>query len=90
MLSAAKTISLVAGLLLIAAGFLGATSLLLGIVFGLGAILLGGRLKHRLWAAGFLIVGLVAYSAMGGGIVADGGAVLVVIAASLGLASTFV
>ena len=89
MLSAAKTISLVAGLLLIVSGILGATSLLLGVILGIGVILLAGRLKHRLWSAGFLVVGLVAYASVRG-IVGEGGAVLVVIAAVLGLASTMV
>ncbi|HZW84587.1 MAG TPA: hypothetical protein VFE91_01615 [Nitrososphaerales archaeon] len=90
MLSAAKTMSLVAGLLLIAAGVLGAASLFLGIILGVGVIILGGRLKHRVWAAGFLLVGLVALYEMGGGIIGEGGAVLVIIAACLGLASTLV
>ena len=90
MLSAAKTMSLVAGLLLIVAGVLGAASLLLGVVLGVGVIILAGRLKHRVWAAGFLVIGLVAFYAMGGGIVAEGAATLVIIAACLGLASTLV
>ncbi len=89
MLSAAKTISLVAGLLLIVSGLLGGSSLFLGIVLGVGAIILGGRLKHRTWAAAFLVVGLVAFS-LTSGLVGKGGSVLVVIAAALGLVSTLV
>jgi hypothetical protein len=86
MLSAARTMSLVAGLLLIVSGLLGA-SLLPSLILGVGVILLAGRLKHRLWSAGFLVAGLISFAYMRG-IVAEGGLVLLIIAAALGLAST--
>lgn len=89
MLSAAKTLSLVAGLLLIVSGILGGGSLLLGLVLGVGIIILGGRLKHRTWAAAFLVVGLVAFS-ITSGLLGKGGSVLVIIAAVLGLISTMI
>jgi 4-hydroxybenzoate polyprenyltransferase len=89
LLSAGKTLALVGGLLLILAGILGAISLVLGLVFGVGAILLSGRLKHRLWAGGILIAGILVFSEAGG-FVAEGGAILIVTAAALGLASTLV
>lgn len=89
MLSASKTIALVAGLLLIVSGLLDPTSLVLGVVLGAGIILLSGRLKHRVWSAGFLIVGLVALSIVEG-FLAQGGAALVILAGALGLASTFI
>ena len=89
MLSLAKTASLIAGLLLIISGLLGAGSLLLGLVLGVGVIVLSGRLKHRLWSAVFLVAGLLAYSSFGG-LVGEGGIILLIVAAALGLASTFV
>jgi 4-hydroxybenzoate polyprenyltransferase len=89
MLSVAKAVALVAGLLLIISAILGPTSLVLGLVLGVGVIILAGRLKHRLWSGGFLVGGLFAYSAVAG-IIAQGGALLVVVAGFLGLASTFI
>jgi hypothetical protein len=89
MLSLARTLALVAGLLLILSGVIGVTPLLLGLILGVGVILLAGRLKHRLWSGGFLVAGLFSYYSMEG-LIAQGGAVLLVIAAALGLASTFV
>ena len=89
MLSLAKMASLIAGLLLIISGLLGAGSLLLGLVLGVGVIILSGRLKHRLWSAIFLVAGLLAYSSFGG-LVGEGGIILLIVAAALGLASTFV
>lgn len=89
MLSLAKTASLIAGLLLIISGLLGASPLALGLVLGIGVILLSGRLKHRLWSAALLVAGLLAYSSFGG-LIGEGGIVLLIIAALLGLASTFV
>ena len=88
-LSFAKTASLISGLLLILSGVLGAGSLILGLVLGIGVIVLSGRLKHRLWAAVFLVAGLLAWSSFSG-LVGEGGIVLLIIAAALGLASTFV
>jgi len=88
-LSVAKTAALVAGLVLIISGILGPTSLVLGLVLGVGVIILSGRLKHRLWSGGFIVVGLFAYSGVEG-IIAQGGALLVVVAGFLGLASTFI
>jgi hypothetical protein len=87
MLTAAKTIFLVAGLLLIVSALLGGISLVLGLILGVGVIVLGGRIKHRLWAAAFLVVGFIAFSSASG-IVAQGAAALVMLAAVLGLAST--
>lgn len=89
MLSLAKTVSLVAGLLLILSGLIGAGSLVLGLVLGVGIIVLSGRLKHRLWSAAFLVAGLLALSRFGG-LLGQGGVVLLIAAAALGLASTFV
>jgi hypothetical protein len=88
-LSIAKTVALVAGVLLIVSGIIGPTALTLGLVLGVGVIILAGRLRHRLWSGGYLIAGLIAYSGVEG-IVAQGGAILVVAAGSLGLASTFI
>lgn len=88
-LSVAKMASLIAGLLLIISGLLGFGSMLLGLVLGVGIILLSGRLKHRLWSAVFLAAGLLAYSSFGG-LVGQGGIILLIVAAALGLASTFV
>ncbi len=89
MLSLARTASLIAGLLLIVSGLLGASPLVLGLVLGIGVIVLSGRLKHRLWSAGFLVAGLVTYSSFGG-LVGEGGVILLIAAAGLALASTFV
>ncbi len=89
MLSLAKVASLIAGLLLIVSGLVGASSLVLGLVLGIGIIILSGRLKHRLWSAVFLVAGLLAYSSFGG-LVGQGGVLLLIVAAALGLASTFV
>ncbi len=88
-LSVAKTVAFVAGLVLIISGILGPTSLVLGLVLGVGVIILAGRLKHRLWSAGFFVGGLFAYAGVEGTI-AQGGALLVVVAGSLGFASTFI
>jgi hypothetical protein len=87
MLAAAKIVSLVAGLLLIVSALLGGISLVLGLILGLGIIVLGGRLKHRLWGVAFLVLGFIAFSSASG-IVAEGAAALVMLAAVLGLAST--
>ena len=89
MLSAARMASLVAGLLLILSGLIGAGSLFLGLILGVGIIIFSGRLKHRLWSVVFLAAGLLAFSTFGG-VVGQGGAVAMVVAAALGLASTFV
>ncbi len=89
MLSAAKMASLIAGLLLILSGLIGAGSLFLGLILGVGVIIFSGRLKHRLWSVIFLAAGLLAFSSFGG-IVGEGGAVAMLVAAALGLASTFV
>lgn len=89
MLSVARTISLVSGLLLIVSAVTGAGSLVLGLVLGVGIILLSGRLKHRLWSAVFLVAGLLAFYSFGG-IVGEGGAVLIIVAAGLGFATTLV
>jgi hypothetical protein len=89
MRSVARVTSLIAGFLLIISGLLGTTSLALGLILGVGVILLSGRLKHKIWSAAFLVVGLVAYSTVGG-IVGEGGAVLLIIAAILGLLSSFI
>lgn len=78
-----------AGLLLILSGLIGTGSLILGLILGIGVVLLSGRLKRRLWSAVFLVAGLLAFSSFGG-IVGEGGAVLLIVAAGLGLASTFV
>ena len=89
MLSLAKTASLVAGLLLIVSALIGEVSLAAGLVLGVGIIVLSGRLKHRLWSAVFLVAGLLVFSSFRG-LVGQGGAVLMIAAAALGLASTFV
>ncbi len=89
MLSLAKMASLISGLLLILSGLLGAGPLVLGLVLGVGIIVLSGRLKHRLWSAVFLVAGLLVFSSFRG-LVGEGGVVLLVAAAGLGLASTFV
>ena len=87
-LSLARMASLVAGLLLvISALFYG--PLFLGLVLGVGIVLFSGRLKHRLFAAAFLAAGVLTYSSFGG-LIGEGGVVLMVAAAALGLASTFV
>lgn len=89
MLSLAKMASLIAGLLLVLSGLIGAGSLALGLILGIGIIVLSGRLKHRLWAAVFLVAGLLVFSSFSG-LVGEGGVALLIIAAALGLASTFV
>lgn len=89
MLSLARMASLISGLLLILSGLVGAGSLALGLVLGIGIILLSGRLKHRLWSAVFLAAGFLAFASFGG-IIDEGGALLLVVAAALGFASTFV
>ena len=88
-LSVAKALALVAGIVLIISGILGPTSLVLGLVLGAGAIILAGRLKHRLWSGGFLVGGLLAYAGVEGTI-AQAGALLIIAAGSLGLVSTFI
>jgi 4-hydroxybenzoate polyprenyltransferase len=88
-LSLAKGVALVAGLVFIISAILGPTSLVLGLVIGVGLIILAGRLKHRLWSGGFVIGGLFAYAGVEGAI-AQGGALLVVLAGSLGLLGTFI
>ncbi|HEV2225895.1 MAG TPA: hypothetical protein VGR56_03715 [Nitrososphaerales archaeon] len=88
-LSVAKGLALVAGIILVISGILGPTSLVLGLVLGVGAIILAGRLKHRLWSGGFFIGGLFAYAGVEG-IIAQTGALLIVAAGSLGLVSTFI
>jgi|SRR5215467_7252913 len=89
MRSIGKILALLAGLLLIISAILGPTSLIIGLVLGGGIILLAGRLKHRLWSGGFFIAGLLSYSALEG-IIAQGGALLVMAAAAISLASTFI
>ena len=89
MLSAARMASFIAGLLLILSALIGAGSLVLGLTLGAGVIVFSGRLKHRLWSVVFLAAGLLAFSSFGG-IVGQGGAVAMVVAAARGLASTFV
>ncbi len=89
MLSLARLASLVAGLLLVVSGLLGVGPLALGLVLGIGIIVLSGRLKHRLWSAVFLVAGLLVFSSFSG-LVGEGGVVLLMLAAALGLASTFV
>ncbi len=88
-LSVAKAVALVAGLVLIISAILGPTSLVLGLVLGVGVIILAGRLKHRLWSGGFFVGGLFAYAGVEG-IIAQTGALLIVVAGFLGLASTFI
>ena len=88
MLSAAKMASLVAGHLLILSGLTGVGSPILGLTLGAGIIIFSGRLKHRLWSVVFLAAGLLAFSSFGG-IVGQGGAVAMLVAAALGLSSTF-
>ncbi len=88
MLSLARLASLVAGLLLVVSGLLGVGPLALGLVLGIGIIVLSGRLKHRLWSAVFLVAGLLVFSSFSG-LVGEGGVVLLILAAALGLASTF-
>ncbi len=89
MLSLAKLTSLVAGLLLVISGLLGVGPLVLGLALGVGIIVLSGRLKHRLWSAVFLVAGLLVFSNFNG-LVGEVGIVLLMLAAALGLASTFV
>ena len=89
MLSLSKMAALVAGLLLIAAGLIGAGSFALGLILGVGLILLSGRFKHRLWSAVFLVAGVFTFSSFGG-LVGEGGVLLMIASAGLGLASTFV
>ena len=88
-LSASKVASLIAGLLLVLSGLIGAGSLVLGLILGVGIIVFSGRLKHRMWSVVFLAAGLLAISSFSG-VVGQGGAVVMIIAAALGLASTFV
>ena len=89
MLSLAKMASLVSGLLLIISGLVGATPLAFGLILGVGVVIFSGRIKHRLWVPVFLVAGLLAFASFGG-IVGQGGAILLVAAAGLGLASTIV
>ncbi len=89
MLSISRMASLVAGLLLIISGLVGAGPLALGLILGVGVLLLSGRFKHRLFSAVFIVAGLLLFSSFGG-LVGQGGIVLMIIAALLGLASTFV
>ena len=89
LLFAAKPIAWVSGALFVISGIVGATSLILGLILGVGVTLLASQLKHRLWSAAFLIAGLVVYTTLGGA-TDKWGAVLIVVASTLGLASTFV
>ena len=89
MLSMSRITSLIAGLLLVLSALTGAGSLLWGLVLGIGVIVLSGQLKHRLWGAAFVVAGVLAYLSFGG-LVGEGGAILLIVAAGLGLASTFV
>jgi hypothetical protein len=68
---------------------LGFGPLLLALVLGVGVIVLSGRLKHRLWSAVFLVAGLLVFGSFGG-LVGEGAVVVLIVAAALGLASTFV
>ena len=86
-LSIAKMASLVAGLLLIVSGLLYGP-FFLGLVLGIGIIILSGRLKHRLFSAIFLAAGILTFSSFAG--FGELGIILLVTAAALGLASTFV
>jgi hypothetical protein len=61
----------------------------MGLILGVGIIIFSGRLKHRLWSAVFLVAGLLAFSSFGG-LVGQGGVVLLIVAAALGLTNTFV
>lgn len=88
-LSASRMAALVAGLLLVVSGLIGAAPLVLGLVLGIGAIFLSGRFKHRLWSAVFLVAGILTFSSFGG-LVGEGGVLLMIISAGLGFTSTFV
>jgi len=77
------------GLLLILSGFIGDGSLALGLVPGIGIIVLSGRLKQRLWSVVFLVAGILAFPSFEC-LIGQGGAVLMMVAATLGLASVFV
>ena len=88
MLSIARVASLAGGLLLVFSALVGAGPMSLGLILGVGIIILSGRLKRRLWSAGFLVGGVPAFSSFDG-IVNEGGLVLTVVAAALGLASAF-
>jgi hypothetical protein len=89
MLSISKTVSLVAGLLLIVSGLIGGGPLVLGLGLGVGVILLSGRFKHRVWAAVFMVAGLLAFTSFSG-LLGQGGVILLIVSAAIGLASTFI
>ncbi len=65
MLSISRMASLVAGLLLIISGLVGAGPLALGLILGVGVLLLSGRFKHRLFSAVFIVAGLLYSQASG-------------------------
>ena len=89
LLSISKTASLIAGLLLIVSGLLGYGPMIIGLILGIGVILLSGRFKHRFWSAVFLAAGLLVFGSFGG-LIGEGAVAVLIIAAALGLASTFV
>ena len=88
-LSASRMAALVSGLLLVVSGLIGAAPLILGLVLGIGAIFLSGRFKHRLRSGLFLAAGILTFSSFAG-LVGEGGVLLMILSAGLGLASTFV
>ncbi|MDG6908530.1 MAG: hypothetical protein JRN20_22400, partial [Nitrososphaerota archaeon] len=84
----ARPLAWVSGLLFIVSGITGVTSLILGLVIGRGVIVLAGQLKHRILSITVLAAGLIIFYTLGGATV-RWGAILVMLASILGIASTF-
>jgi hypothetical protein len=88
-ISISKPIAWVSGGLFAVSGLIGAAPLILGILLGLGIVLLSTQLKRRLWSVALLVAGLAIYATLGGA-TDKWGAILMVVASGLGLASTFI
>lgn len=85
-LSIARKLALLGGLLVILSGVLEPGLLLIALVLGVGAIILSGRLKHTTWSGATLVVGGISYFVLEG-LAGAAGSVLVVIAGLMGLST---
>ncbi len=85
-LSIARKLALLGGVLVVFAGVLDPRIILVALVLGAGAIVLSGRLKHPTWSGITLILGAISY-VESGGLVGVAGSVLVVLAGLMGLST---
>jgi hypothetical protein len=75
---AAKIIGVIGGLVLLISGLL---SFALPIVaVGLVALIISRQLKHLMWSAVIIVVGVIAYALVGGGSLWSYGPILVIVA----------